>query len=61
VNDPKAGKVNQMTEKTTGKPVMGVDALEELALNLHWSWNHAADALWEALDQSLWERTQNPG
>ena len=38
----------------------GVDALVELALNLHWSWNHAADDLWEALDKDLWATTQNP-
>ena len=40
--------------------VDGVDALVELALNLHWSWNHAADELWEALDRDLWATTQNP-
>jgi starch phosphorylase len=45
----------------TLKPeVEGVDALTELALNLHWSWNHAADELWERLDIDLWEATQNP-
>lgn len=38
----------------------GIDALNELALNLHWSWNHAADPLWEALDSYLWQTTQNP-
>ncbi len=27
--------------------IEGVDALAELALNLHWSWNHATDELWE--------------
>ena len=37
-----------------------VDALSTLALNLHWSWNHASDALWERLDPELWESTQNP-
>jgi starch phosphorylase len=40
--------------------IEGVDSLAELALNLHWSWNHAADELWEALDPELWEATQNP-
>jgi len=40
--------------------VDGVDSLVELALNLHWSWNHAADELWEALDRDLWVTTQNP-
>ena len=38
----------------------GVAALNELALNLHWSWNHGADELWMALDKELWETTQNP-
>jgi starch phosphorylase len=38
----------------------GIDALVELALNLHWSWNHAADELWEGLDKKLWASTQNP-
>ncbi|QMV19909.1 alpha-glucan family phosphorylase [Granulicella sp. 5B5] len=39
---------------------LGIDELNELALNLHWSWNHMADALWEALDSYLWQTTQNP-
>ncbi len=38
----------------------GLADLNELALNLHWSWNHAADELWRALDAELWEATQNP-
>ena len=37
-----------------------MDTLTELALNLHWSWNHAADDLWKRLDADLWETTQNP-
>jgi len=37
-----------------------MDALVELALNLHWSWSHAADELWEGLDKGLWATTQNP-
>ena len=40
--------------------VEGMDALAELALNLHWSWNHASDEIWESLDSELWETTQNP-
>jgi glycogen phosphorylase len=36
------------------------DALRELALNLRWSWNHSADALWSQLDPELWELTHNP-
>jgi starch phosphorylase len=52
LNDPKA--------PSDWFKVDGVDALVELALNLHWSWNHAADELWEALDKELWATTQNP-
>ena len=52
MNDPKA--------PSDWFKVDGVDALVELALNLHWSWNHAADELWEALDKDLWASTQNP-
>jgi starch phosphorylase len=37
-----------------------MDALTELALDMHWSWNHAADELWRRLDAELWEATQNP-
>jgi starch phosphorylase len=34
--------------------------LNEVALNLRWSWNHSADPLWERLDPELWDLTQNP-
>ena len=45
----------------TLKPeVEGMDALTELALDMHWSWNHAADEIWRRLDAELWEATQNP-
>jgi starch phosphorylase len=40
--------------------VEGFDALAELALDLRWSWNHAADKLWRKLDKELWDLTQNP-
>lgn len=40
--------------------VEGMDALVELALNIRWSWNHAADALWQQLNPDLWELTHNP-
>lgn len=35
-------------------------ALTELALDLRWSWNHAADELWSQLDSELWDLTHNP-
>lgn len=38
----------------------GFDALAELALDLRWSWNHAADELWQQIDAALWELTHNP-
>jgi starch phosphorylase len=34
--------------------------LTTLALDMHWAWNHAGDAVWRRLDEALWERTQNP-
>ena len=40
--------------------VEGFDALAELALDLHWSWNHATDEVWRQLDPALWGLTQNP-
>jgi starch phosphorylase len=52
LNDPKA--------PSAWLKVDGIDTLVELALNLHWSWNHAADELWEGLDKELWASTQNP-
>ena len=38
----------------------GIEALAELALDLRWSWNHAADALWRQLDPAHWNLTHNP-
>ena len=38
----------------------GLLALRELALDLHWSWNHASDRLWRELDAETWETTGNP-
>ena len=40
--------------------VDGFDALGELALDMRWSWNHAADEVWAQLDPDLWELTHNP-
>jgi starch phosphorylase len=33
---------------------LGFETLTELALNLRWSWNHAADELWGQLDPEVW-------
>jgi len=40
--------------------IEGIDSLAELALNMRWSWNHAADEIWQLLDPALWELTHNP-
>ena len=40
--------------------VEGIDSLIELALDVRWSWNHAADKIWQQLDPALWELTHNP-
>jgi starch phosphorylase len=40
--------------------VEGFDSLAELALNMRWYWNHAADELWRQLDPVLWDFTYNP-
>lgn len=34
--------------------------LRELALDLHWSWNHDSDQLWRQINEDIWTRTQNP-
>ena len=38
----------------------GLEGLAELALDLRWSWNHAADKLWRYIDPDLWSMTSNP-
>jgi starch phosphorylase len=53
-------ELSDQNEFAPGPQIEGRDALIELALNLHWSWNHGADQLWERLDSVLWEATQNP-
>jgi starch phosphorylase len=40
--------------------VEGFDSLVELALDMRWSWNHAADEMWRQLDPALWDLTHNP-
>jgi starch phosphorylase len=40
--------------------IKGFDSLAELALDMRWSWNHAADEVWGELDPALWELTHNP-
>ena len=42
------------------KEVEGFDSLAELAVDMQWSWNHAADDSWRKLDPALWKITHNP-
>ena len=42
------------------KEIEGFDSLEELALDMRWSWNHSTDEVWGQLDPKLWEITHNP-
>jgi glycogen phosphorylase len=37
-----------------------LEPLADLALDLRWTWSHASDELWQALDPELWELTHNP-
>lgn len=37
--------------------VEGFDSLAELALDMRWSWHHAADQVWRQLDPVQWELT----
>ena len=46
--------------KETPTDTAGFQALEELALDMRSSWNHATDQVWRALDPELWELTHNP-
>ena len=39
--------------------IAGYADLAELALDLRWSWNHAADPVWRQLDPELWDITRN--
>ncbi len=38
----------------------GFDSLAELALDMHWSWDHSTDEVWRQLDSALWDFTHNP-
>jgi starch phosphorylase len=52
--------VNKPNYSNLPTDLEGFDALAELALDMRWSWNHAADEVWRQLDPDLWDLTQNP-
>jgi starch phosphorylase len=58
MNDPLP--VNKTVPGQFYSDVEGFGTLAELALDLHWSWNHATDNVWRQLDPTLWGLTQNP-
>jgi glycogen phosphorylase len=37
-----------------------LDPLDDLALDLRWTWSHEADRLWQRIDAEGWEGTRNP-
>lgn len=37
-----------------------VEQIAELATDLRWTWSHAGDTVWKAMDPVLWEQSENP-
>src|SRR5574338_1016398 len=35
-------------------------AIEPLAFNLRWVWNHGGDFVWSTLNPDVWKQTRNP-
>jgi starch phosphorylase len=52
--------LNKKSQESPAIEIPGFEQLSELALDMSWSWNHASDSLWRALDAELWELTHNP-
>lgn len=52
--------VNKQTASLLPLDITGFETLAELALDMRWSWNHAADEIWRQIDPQLWELTHNP-
>ncbi len=50
-------QTNHYLPRALPEPLQG---LATLALDLRWSWNHGADALWRQVAPKLWEATANP-
>lgn len=54
-----------MTHQLFGRPPMRalpptLEPLHDLAADLRWTWSHAADHIWRALDPEMWAVTENP-
>ncbi|MCE5326517.1 MAG: alpha-glucan family phosphorylase [Planctomycetaceae bacterium] len=52
-------RIDATTYSLLPMDIEGVALLGELALDMRWSWNHAADELWRRLDPNLWDSTHN--
>ncbi len=50
-------QTNHYLPRSLPEPLEGLAAL---ALDLRWSWNHGADALWRRVAPKLWQETRNP-
>ena len=37
-----------------------IEQIADLATDLRWTWSHAGDAVWKAMDPQLWEQSKNP-
>jgi glycogen phosphorylase len=37
-----------------------VEKVADLATDLRWTWSHAGDEVWKAMDPQLWEQSENP-
>jgi starch phosphorylase len=61
----RTGRRRTAAQFVSGAPLIpldieGVDALVDLALDLRWSWDHAAEELWGRLEPDVWTMTRNP-
>jgi starch phosphorylase len=55
-----APPVRELGQSRASADIDGFAALAELALDMRWSWNHAATQVWRQLDPVLWTLTHNP-
>ena len=51
---------NTLLANFSAGDIEGFEALVEIALDMRWSWNHAADQIWRRIDHHLWEQSHNP-
>ncbi len=61
-NPPNVRAVGQgLVHAFVPRPIPEVlNSLNDLALDMRWTWSHASDRLWEAVDRNTWEFTVNP-